>query len=297
MSVTTKSVGTSTPPTNGVPLDVRQGERDETIIPSRRNNKSARGSWDATQRILSIAPPIVLGLLLLLGWYLGTDYGHVSDLILPAPGKVWASLSNGISSGIFLKNALVTISESLLGFLLALVVALPLGYGLAKSRLFAAAVQPYLAAGQAIPAIVIAPLLVIWLGYGLVPIVVLCMLVVMFPMVITTVLGVQTIDHSLTDAARVEGASGWSMLVHIEFPLALPAILAAVRTGLTLSITGALVGEFVSGGDSGLGGLVLLAKDQFDIPLMFATLIILAGLAALYYGASWLLIKLAEAVY
>src|SRR5437764_10814395 len=104
MSVTTKSVGTSTTPTNGVPLDVRQGERDETIIPSRKN-KSARASWDAAQRILSIAPPIVLGLLLLLGWYLGTAYGHVSDLILPAPGKVWASLSNGISSGIFLKNA------------------------------------------------------------------------------------------------------------------------------------------------------------------------------------------------
>ena len=296
MSVTTKRVVTSTTPTDDVSLDVRQSERGETTLPSRKN-KSARASFDATQRILSIAPPIVLALILLLGWYLGTAYGHVSILILPAPGAVWDSLSKGIGSGIFLNNALVTISESLLGFLLALIVVLPLGYGLAKSRLFAAAVQPYLAAGQAIPAIVIAPLLVIWLGYGLFPIVILCMLVVLFPMVITTVLGVQTIDGSLTDAARVEGASGWSMLAYVEFPLALPAILAAIRTGLTLSITGALVGEFVSGGDSGLGGLVLLAKDQFDTPFLFATLIILAGLAALYYSASWLLIKLAEAVY
>jgi len=296
MSVTTKSVGTSTTPTNDVSLEVHQNMRDETTLLSRKN-KATRASLDVTQRALSIAPPIVLGIVLLLGWYLGTASGHISNLILPAPGDVWTSLTNGISSGIFLNNALVTISESLLGFLLALAIALPLGYGLAKSRLFAGAVQPYLAAGQAIPAIVIAPLLVIWLGYGLVPIVILCMLVVLFPMVITTVLGVQTIDHSLTDAARVEGASGWSMLAHIEFPLALPAILAAVRTGLTLSITGALVGEFVSGGDSGLGGLVLVAKDQLDIPLLFATLIVLAGLAALYYGASWLLIKLAEAVY
>ena len=294
MSVTTKRVVTSNTLTDDVSLDVRQ--RDGTTPPSRKN-RSARASLVATQRALSIAPPIVLGIVLLLGWYLSAASGRVSNLILPAPGDVWKSLSNGISSGIFLNNALVTISESLLGFLLALVVALPLGYGLAKSRLFAAAVQPYLAAGQAIPAIVIAPLLVIWLGYGLVPIVILCMLVVLFPMVITTVLGVQTIDRSLIDAARVEGASGWSMLTHIEFPLALPAILAAVRTGLTLSITGALVGEFVSGGDSGLGGLVLLAKDQFDTPLLFATLIVLAGLAALYYGASWLLIKLAQAVY
>ena len=296
MSVITKSLGASTAPTDDVSMDTRQSERDETTPPSRKK-RSAWASWDVTQRALSLAPPIVLGVLLLLGWYLGTAARHISTLILPAPGNVWNSLANGFSSGIFLSNGLVTISESLLGFLLALVVALPLGYGLAKSRLFAAAVQPYLAAGQAIPAIVIAPLLVIWLGYGLVPIVILCMLVVLFPMVITTVLGVQTIDRSLTDAARVEGASGWSMLVHIEFPLALPAILAAVRTGLTLSITGALVGEFVSGGDSGLGGLVLLAKDQFDTPLLFATLIVLAGLAALYYGISWLLIKLAEAVY
>jgi len=191
----------------------------------------------------------------------------------------------------------VTIQESLLGFLLAVIVALPLGYGLAKSRLFAATVQPYLAAGQAIPAIVIAPILVLWLGYGLVPITILCMLVVLFPMVITTALGVQTIDHTYTDAARVEGASGWSMLVHIEFPLALPAILAALRTGLTLSITGALVGEFVSNSGQGLGALVFVAKDQFNTPLLFATLIVLAVLAALYYGASWLLIKLANAIY
>jgi NitT/TauT family transport system permease protein len=221
----------------------------------------------------------------------------VPKYILPTPGDVLSTLFDGLKSGLFLSNTLVTMQESLLGFCLAVIVALPMGYGLAKSRLFAATVQPYLAAGQAIPAIVIAPLLVLWLGYGVLPIIILCMLIVLFPMVITTALGVQTIDHSLTDAARVEGASGLQMLVHIEFPLALPAILAAVRTGLTLSITGALVGEFVLSGDLGLGSLVLQAKNQFDLPLMFATLVILAGLAALYYGASWSLVKLAEAVY
>src|SRR5207237_7579741 len=137
-----------------------------------------------------------------------TTYAHINGLILPAPGDVLASLINGLSSGLLLSNALVTVQESVSGFLLALVVALPLGYGLAKSRLIAAAVQPYLAAGQAIPAIVIAPLLVLWLGSGLVPIVIVCMLVVLFPIVITTVFGLQTIVKTLTDAARVEGVSG-----------------------------------------------------------------------------------------
>src|SRR5947209_4732359 len=289
MSVTTTTA-------EDVSLEVQESAHSDTRIVSPEIRR-ARATQTAAQRVLLVVPPVALAAFLLLGWYISTATGSVPSLILPAPRDVFAALSDGFQSGLFLSNALVTIQESLLGFLLAVIVALPLGYGLAKSRIFAATVQPYLAAGQAIPAIVIAPILVLWLGYGLVPITILCMLVVLFPMVITTALGVQTIDHTYTDAARVEGASGWSMLANIEFPLALPAILAALRTGLTLSITGALVGEFVSGGDSGLGGLVLLAKDRLDIPFLFATLIILAVLAALYYSASWLLIKLAEAVY
>jgi NitT/TauT family transport system permease protein len=249
------------------------------------------------QRVLTLMPPIVVAMILLLGWYLSTMYGHVPSLILPAPGDVFASLGNGLSTGLFESNALVTIQESLFGFLLAVAIALPLGYGLAKSRLIAAAVHPYLAAAQAIPAVVIAPLLGLWLGYGLVPNLVLCMLVVLFPMVVTTILGMQTIDHEVTDAARLDGASGLSLLAHVEFPLALPAVLAGVRTSLTLSITGALVGELVNNSPTGLGYLVLLAKNQYDLALMFATLVILGLLAALYYGVSWLLVRLAAIVY
>ncbi|MBA2391143.1 MAG: ABC transporter permease subunit [Ktedonobacteraceae bacterium] len=220
----------------------------------------------------------------------------MSALFLPAPADVFSSLGDGLSSGVMVSNALVTIEESVLGFLLALALALPLGYGLAKSRLLALTLNPYVAAGQAIPAIVVAPFFSLWLGYGLLPNMLVCALVVFFPILVNTILGVQTIDSTLTDAARVEGASGWSLLSRIEFPLALPAILAAIRTGFTLSIVGALVGEFVGGGQ-GLGALVLMAKNQFNTPFMFATVLVLAGLAALYYGITWLLTKIAEAVY
>jgi len=283
--------------TEDVSSEVRHYVQNDArpLLPQKRRVRPV--SWNAVERVLSVSPPILLALILLVSWYLGTTYGHVPSLILPAPGDVLASLSNGLSSGLLLNAALVTAQESMLGFLLAVVIALPLGYGLAKSRLFAAAIQPYLAAGQAIPAIVIAPLLVIWLGYGLLPNVLLCMLIVLFPMVITTVLGMQTIDPTLIDAARVEGASGWSLLTYIEFPLALPAVLAGVRTSLTLSVMGAVVGEFVSGGDQGLGVFVQLAKEQFDTAGLFATLVVLAVLAALYYGVSWALVKLAEVVY
>jgi len=247
--------------------------------------------------IFTTIPPVILGLVLLLGWYFATRPGGIPSIIIPAPGDVFASLWSGISTGIYWSNALVTLQESLFGFLIALFVALPLGYGLAKSRLLAAAIQPYLSAGQAIPALVIIPLLQIWLGYGLLPNMVICTLVVLFPMVMNTILGVQTIDATLADAARVEGASGWSMLAHIEFPLALPAILTSIRTGFTLSIMGAIVGEFVGGGDQGLGALVVQAKNQYNMSFMFATLIVLATLAALCYAATWLLAKLAERIY
>ena len=249
-------------------------------------------------RMLLVAPPLVLALLLLISWYWSTTPGHVSALFLPTPGDTLANLIDGLGSGAYLRDALaVTVQESVFGFLLAVAVALPLGYGLVKSRLLSATVQPYLSAIQAVPALVIAPFIVLWLGYGLVPNMVICMLVVLFPIVINTILGLQTIDPAFTDAARVEGASGWSLFTHIEFPLALPALLAAVRTGFTLSITGAVVAEFVSGGSKGLGSLVMQGLQQYNTPMMFATIIVLAVLAALYYGSTWLLVKLAERIY
>ncbi|HVB62824.1 MAG TPA: ABC transporter permease [Ktedonobacteraceae bacterium] len=293
MSVTTK-----TKDEVSIAISPQASERGSYTAPRNEPEPVWRlGMARVTRRLLVVAPPIILAIILLVSWYLGTTVGQVSSLILPAPGGVFASLRDGLASGLFLSNAIVTIEESIFGFLLALIVALPLGYGLAKSRLISVAVQPYLAAGQAVPAIVIAPFLIFWLGSGLIANTILCALIVLFPMVITTVLGMRTIDKALTDAARVEGAGGLPLLLHIEFPLALPAVLAGIRTSLTLSVTGALVGEFVGGGNLGLGALVQIAKEQYNIELMFATIIVLAVLAALYYGAAWLLTKLAEAIY
>jgi NitT/TauT family transport system permease protein len=294
-------IDTSTSARKQLSLDLpRQGLQREAAEQTGLMSTQATNVQRARRRqatALALVPPLLVAIVLLGLWYFGSAYGHINPLFLPSPADVWQRLLDGFSSGLFEANALATIEESLLGFLLAVLIGLPLGYGLAKSRLIAATIQPYLAAGQAIPAIVIAPFLVLWLGYTLLPTVILCMLVVLFPMVITTALGVRTIDRSIVDAARVDGAAGWSLLTAIEFPLALPAILAAVRTGLTLSITGALVGEFVAGGNQGLGGLILQGQHQYDTPFMFATLALLAALAAVYYGLAWLLSKLAEAVY
>lgn len=272
-------------------------EGQASSIAKERAQRSSAPRLRVAMRLLSTLPSVILAFVLLIGWYMSAATGMVKPLFLPAPGDVFASLSDGLRTGLYLNSTFITIQESALGFLLAVLIAWPLGYGLVKSRLLATALHPYLAAGQAIPVIVIAPLLVIWLGSGTVANIIVCTLVVFFPLVVNTMLGVQTIDKTLTDAARVEGASGWSLLANIEFPLALPALIAGIRTGFTLSITGALVGEFVQGGDQGLGSLLLIAKNQYNTPFMFATLVILAVLAALYYGSTWVLAKVAESVY
>jgi NitT/TauT family transport system permease protein len=271
--------------------------RDARTTSSLSSPHKRASTYKTVSRLLGILLPVLLGLLLLGSWYFSTARGLVSTYELPAPADVESALWNGLSTGLFLHMGWVTIQESGGGFLLAVAIALPVGYSLAKWRLFAATVYPYLVAGQAVPAIVIAPFLVFWMGYGMGPTVVLCFFVVLFPMVITTALGFSTLDRLLVDAARVEGASFWPLLTKIEFPLALPAIMAAVRTGLTLSIVGALVGEFVTGTDQGLGALVQIARNGYNMPLMFATVLIMAVLAASYFAITWGLTKLSEAIY
>lgn len=279
---------------NAVETRIDPAVSPSTSLPER--TRMSYASYKTKTRFFTILPSLLLGMILLGGWYFSTTRGLVATYELPTPADVWSALWNGLSSGLFIHMSWVTIQESMGGFLLALALALPTGYSLAKWRFFAATVYPYLTAGQAIPAIVIAPFLIVWMGYGMGPIIVICMLVVFFPMVITTAFGFQAIERSLLEAAQVEGAPFWPMLAQIEFPLALPAIMASIRTGLTLSIVGALVGEIVAGGDQGLGALVQIAKNQYDMPLMFATVLILASMAALFYGFTWSLTKLSTAI-
>jgi NitT/TauT family transport system permease protein len=225
---------------------------------------------------------LALGLALLLGWQLLATSGSVPQFLLPTPADVLRAFGQAFAGGLLPSYALTTLEESLVGFVLGACIAVPLGYGIARSRLIRRTIDPYVAASLAIPSVALAPLLVLWLGYDLKPIAVLCALIVFFPTVVTTELSVRMLDRDVLDAARIDGAGWWALLRHIELPLALPGILAGLRTSLTLSITGAIVGEFVIG-DRGLGGLLNIARGQFDSALVFATLLMLALLATTLY--------------
>ncbi|OYN96568.1 ABC transporter permease [Enemella evansiae] len=232
--------------------------------------------------VLRVFAPVLLGLVVLSIWQLLTAGGRILPTLLPSPAAVFTRFADDLAAGQLLTLTGTTLVEALLGSLLAAVIALPLGYLIAHWRVFDAAVSPYLAASQAIPAVAVAPLLVIWVGYGLLPIMLLCALLVFFPVVLSTVLGIRGIRRELIEAAELDGAAGVRMLRHIEWPLALRAVLTGIRNGFTLSITGAVVGELVMGGN-GLGMLLSVQASTVDTTGLFATLLMLCLLAVAIY--------------
>lgn len=225
-----------------------------------------------------ITAPIGLAVVLLLGWELLVRTGGVSASFLPAPSSLAVRLVREFSSSVLPAATGITLGEAALGTLLAAVVALPLGYLIARVTAIDWALTPYVTASQAIPAVALAPLLALWLGYGLAPISILCALVAFFPMVVTTTIGVRALPGELVEAARLDGAAWWQRLVWIEAPLIAPSALAGVRAGAALSVTGAVVGEFTMGGQ-GLGMLLTVFRNAGDTEGLFATLVVLVVLA------------------
>ncbi|ADH92587.1 ABC transporter permease [Arcanobacterium haemolyticum] len=232
-----------------------------------------------------IVAPIVVAVVLLLLWVGVSRCNLVSAFALPDPVSVFTRLVRGISDGYLLASAWQTLHVAVIGSLTAALIGIPVGFGIAHFAPFSAALEPFLAASQAIPAVAFAPLLVLWVGYGTTPIVLLCVLMVVFPIIINTAVGVRDVDPDLIAAARLDGASGMRLMSYIEFPLALPGILAGIRTGFTLSVTGAVVGELVIGGQRGLGIELSTAQHLTDAPGMFAAIAILAVLAVGIYLA------------
>ena len=225
--------------------------------------------------------PALLGVLLLVGWAVTAGPGSP---YLPTPGAVAARLVSDLVDPAYLSYLVVTLAEALGGALLGIVVALPLAVVIHRSPWAAAAVNPFLGATQAVPAIALAPLLVLWLGYGLVPVIVLCALIVFFPILISAVVGLRHVDADVVDAGRIDGASSFGLLVHVELPMALPSILGGVRNGVTLAVTGAIVGEMVMGG-AGLGTVLTVQRESVDTAGMLATIVVLCVIASAAYAA------------
>ena len=226
-------------------------------------------------RSASLSVAVSLAVFVLL-WKAIVVIGGYPVFILPPPETVATRFVQAWADGIIASHALTTISEVLLGFGLGALIGLVAGYGLAKSVLVERIASPYIVAAQATPILALAPLLALWFGPGLTSKVVICGLIVFFPIAISTMVGIRSVDAGLLEMARSFRATRRQVLTTLEVPAALPSILGGMRVGVTLAVVGAIVGEW-AGAERGLGVLVNLARGSlFDIPLMFATLVTIA---------------------
>ena len=202
--------------------------------------------------------------------------------LLPAPEEVGARFWDLAARGVLWPHIAATLTEATLGFALAAVVGLAFGYLVAHSPLLEQLLAPYVAGTQAVPVVAIAPLMVLWFGFDLTPKVITCAIIVFFPILVNTVLGLRAVDRDLIAAAESMGAGRLQLLWYIEAPLALRTVLGGLRLGLTLSLTGAVVGEFIAA-NAGLGYLLTLGRSNFDTALVFVALATLAALAIAAY--------------
>lgn len=238
---------------------------------------------------LTVLAPLCLLLVILLAWWGLTATAGIEAWRLPSPRAVAARALTLLTTASMWWRIGVTMGEALLGSALGALVAIPLAWTFHRSRLVRAAVEPILGATQALPAIALAPLLVLWVGYGTWAIAVLCALIVFFPILVSSVLGLRHLPAEVMEAAALDGASGWVLALRMELPLAAPAILAGVRNGLTLSVTGAIVGEMVMGGD-GLGQVLVQSRNALDTAGMFVVIGVLCLMASLL----WLTVRSVE---
>lgn len=216
-------------------------------------------------------------------WQLVSGLSALPAFILPSPGLVWGRFLLALQDGSLLKHTLVTLEEICLGLLVGTLSATVLGYLLAKSRLFERLLAPYLVAMQAIPIVAIAPLMVIWFGPGMFSKVLICALIVFFPVLVNTVVGVRAVPRSLYALMGSLRSTNWQTLRLLELPASLPILLGGLRIGATLSVIGAVVGELV-GADRGLGFLINVGRGQYDTALVFVAIFTLVALALGLYS-------------
>jgi NitT/TauT family transport system permease protein len=230
--------------------------------------------------LLLVAVSILLALLL---WQLVTLLWHIPAYILPTPAAVLRRFLKALADGTLLRNTLVTLFEVLAGLVLGISAASLLGYRLAKSIRLERFLSPYIVASQSIPIVAIAPLMVIWFGPGLTSKVLICALIVFFPVLINTIVGMRSVPEDLRDLMRSLGATRWQTFRLLEVHAALPVLLGGFRIGATLAVIGAVVGEFVAA-DRGLGFLINVARGLYDTSLVFVAVFTLVFMAMGLYG-------------
>jgi len=220
--------------------------------------------------------------LLFIGWEFAVHLFGIKEYLLPPPSKVWSEFLRRYE--VVMPGAGVTTREILAGYILAVIVSVPLALAIAYSRFMEQSVYPVIVFLQIVPKIAIAPLFIIWFGFGFTPKLLLVFLLSFFPIVVSSIAGFKGADRDVMDFARTTGAGGLRLFLKIALPQALPHIFTGLKVGAALAATAAVVAEFVAS-DQGLGYLLLQYNGQLDTPMVFATIVLLSLIGVLVYYA------------
>ena len=263
----------------GLEADLRSrlGVADSTELREQRTR--ARAPWE----LLGTAALLVL---FLAGW--SALSSRVSPLFLPSPLQVGQALLD--NAAVLTGHTLVTLRVTLLGVLVALGIGVPLGYLMGRSKPLERLLSPFIVALQAVPTVIIAPLLVLWLGYGLPAKLTVTSLISVFPVLVSTVVGVREVGRVYREVFRTIGATAWGNFTRLELPGALPVVLGGLRLTVTLALIGTVVGEFVFGGP-GLGAFANSERLNFRVANAVAAVGVNVAVGLLLYGAVGLLEK------
>ncbi|MVW71664.1 MULTISPECIES: ABC transporter permease [unclassified Bordetella] len=227
---------------------------------------------------------IVLLIVLLAGWEFAVRQSGISALVLPAPTAVATTLWSTLSSGYLWPHISATLVEMLFGLAAGGALGMAMGIALAESALLDRVLKPYVIVSQVVPKLALAPLFVLWFGFGILPTVIMTALICFFPLMENTLTSLQQVDPHRVQLFRLLGATRMQTLLRLKLPAGLPGILAGWRVALVLALVGAVVGEFISA-SRGLGAVIIAAQGMMDTPLMFAALVAIAVIGLLSYYA------------
>jgi len=226
--------------------------------------------------------PLGLIGLLLLAWEFWVRWRDTPQWYLPAPSAVWHALIDNWQS--IRADAWVTLQEVLVGFGVAVLVAIPVAVAIERVTVLERALYPLVVATQAIPLVALAPLLLIWFGHGIMPKVVMVALISFFPIVVSLVDGLRSADRETLDLLRTMGANSWQQFRLVEAPSALPTFFSGAKIGMAVAVIGAVIGES-AGSSAGLGHAISLYSASLKTDLVFACVLVLALMAIGLFGA------------
>ncbi|MEO5324470.1 ABC transporter permease [Mesorhizobium sp. CC13] len=233
-----------------------------------------------------VGAPLLFALALIVLWEVTCRVFNVPEVILPTASATFSALWE--FREVIWQNALVTLWTTLVGFLLAIAVGLLIGVAVGWHRAVYSAVYPILIAFNSIPKVAVVPVLILWFGLGTVPAILTAFLISFFPIVVNVATGLATVEPELEDVLRALGASKLTVMTKVGIPRSLPHFFGSLKVAITLAFIGAVVAE-TSGASSGLGKLMLDAQAAFQVPIVFAALIVLSVLGILLYAVTALI--------